>query len=77
MEQYIELVSVPAIAAIIYAIIAVIKVATKQNEVFMRLIPLISMVLGVGCGVIVYYCVPGYVSASNIFVAIVIGEQVA
>lgn len=73
MEQYIELISVPVIVGIVYAIISVLKIATKENEKFMRFIPLLALVLGVICGVVAFYCVPGYVEASNIFVAMVIG----
>lgn len=40
MESYLELVSVPAIAAVVYWIIAIIKYAVKENETFKRFIPL-------------------------------------
>lgn len=73
MEQYIELISVPVITGITYAVIEVLKKATNNNEKFMKFIPLISLVLGVVSGLIAYYAVPGYVEASNIWVALIIG----
>ena len=42
MEQYLELISVPAIAAIVYWIIALLKYAVKENETFKRFIPIIA-----------------------------------
>ena len=73
MESYLELVSVPAIAAIVYWVIAIIKYAVKENETFKRFIPLIAAGLGVILGVVAYYLVPGIVPADNVVVAIIIG----
>lgn len=58
MESYLELVSVPAIAAIVYWVIAIVKYAVKENETFKRFIPLIAAGLGVILGVVAYYLVP-------------------
>ena len=69
MESYLELVSVPAIAAIVYWVIAIIKYAVKENETFKRFIPLIGVILGVAA----YYLVPGIVPADNVVVAIIVG----
>lgn len=73
MESYLELVSVPAIAAIVYWVIAIIKYAVKENETFKRFIPLIAAGLGVILGVAAYYLVPGIIPADNVVVAIIIG----
>lgn len=73
MESYLELVSVPAIAAIVYWVIAIIKYAVKENETFKRFIPLIAAGLGVILGVVAYYFVPGIIPADNVVVAIIIG----
>ena len=72
MEQYLELISVPAIAAVVYWIINIIKTAVK-NETFNRFIPLIAAVLGVICGVVCFYAIPSIIPAENIVVAIIIG----
>lgn len=73
MESYLELVSVPAIAAIVYWVIAIVKYAVKENETFKRFIPLIAAGLGVILGVVAYYLVPGIVPADNVVVAIIVG----
>ena len=73
MEQYLELISVPAIAAIVQWVINIIKQAVGENEKFKKFIPLIAAALGVVCGIICYYAVPSIIPAPNIVVAIVIG----
>ena len=73
MEQYLEIISVPAIAAVVYWIINLIKYAVGGNEKFKRWIPVIATALGAVCGVICYYAIPTIVPAENILVAIVIG----
>lgn len=73
MESYLELVSVPAIAAVVYWIIAIIKYAVKENETFKRFIPLIAAGLGIALGIVAYYLVPGIVPADNVVVAIIVG----
>ena len=39
MEAYLELISVPAIAAVVYWVINLIKYAIGENETFKRFIP--------------------------------------
>jgi len=72
MEQYLELISVPAIATIVYWVINLIK-SVVNNEKFNRFIPLIATGLGVVFGVIAFFAVPSIIPAENIFVAIIIG----
>lgn len=72
MEQYLELVSVPAIAAIVYWVIALVKNAV-QSEKFNRFIPLLAAALGILLGVIAFYAVPGIIPADNVFAAILVG----
>lgn len=71
--EYLELISVPAIAAIVYWVINLIKYAVKGNETFKRFIPLIAAGLGAVLGVVAYYTVPSIIPAANVVVAIVIG----
>ena len=73
MEQYLNLISVPAIAAVVYWGINIIKHAVGENEKFKKFIPLIAAALGVVCGIVCYYAVPSIIPAENIVVAIVIG----
>ena len=72
MEQYLELISVPAIATIVYWVINLIK-SVVNNEKFNRFIPLIATGLGVVFGVIAFFATPSIIPAENIFVAIIIG----
>ena len=73
MEQYLNLISVPAIAAVVYLVINIIKHAVGENEKFKRCIPLIATALGIVCGIICFYALPRIIPAPNIVVAIVIG----
>ena len=66
-------ITIPVITSIVYAIINVIKTATNSNEKFLRFIPIVACALGIICSVISFYCVPGVLDTSNVFVAIVIG----
>ena len=63
----------PAIAAVVYWTINVIKHAVGENEKFKRCIPLIATALGIVCGIICFYALPSIIPAPNIVVAIVIG----
>ena len=45
MNNYLEILSVPAIAAIVYWIIEIIKYAVGSSEKFKRFIPLISCLM--------------------------------
>lgn len=73
MEQYLELISVPAIAAVVYWLVNLIKYVVGDNETFKRWIPILATALGVVCGVVCYFAIPTIVPAENILVAIVIG----
>lgn len=66
-------ITVPVITSIVYAIIDIVKTATNSNEKFLKLVPLVACALGIICGVISFYCVPGVLDTTNVFVAIVIG----
>ena len=68
-----EITSIPALAAIVYTIIDIAKTALGGDERFKRFIPLIACVLGAGCGVIAFYCVPGVMETENLLVALVLG----
>ncbi len=73
MEQYLELISVPAIAAVVYWVINLIKYTVGENEKFQRVIPLLATVLGIVCGVVCFFAIPTILPADNVLVAIVIG----
>ena len=69
------IVTIPAIAAIVYTLIDIVKTACGGDEKFKRFIPLITVVLGAICGVIAFYFVPGVIETENVLVAIIIGAN--
>ena len=71
--EYLELISVPAIVTVVYALIEIIKKCVGENEKFKRFIPLIATAIGVVCGVVCFFALPSIIPASNVVVAIVIG----
>lgn len=71
--EYLQVISVPAIATIVYWTVNLIKHAVKSNETFKRLIPLISAGLGAVLGVLCYYIVPEIIPATNVLAAITTG----
>ena len=68
-----EITSIPTLAAIVYTIIDIAKTALGGDERFKRFIPLISCILGAGCGVVAFYCVPGVMETENLLVALILG----
>ena len=70
-----EITSIPTLAAIVYTIIDIAKTALGGDERFKRFIPLIACVLGAGCGVVAFYCVPGVMETENLLVAIILGAS--
>ena len=73
MTSIYEIATIPAIAAIVYTIIDIVKTAAGGTEQFKRFIPLISCALGAIIGTITYFCVPGVMETQNVLVAIVLG----
>lgn len=71
--EYLELISVPAIVTVVYALIEIIKKCVGENEKFKRFIPLIATAIGAICGVVCFFALPSIIPASNVVVAIVIG----
>lgn len=73
MNELLNVASVPAIVAVVYWIVNLIKYTTKNNEKVLRFVPLISAGLGVLCGVICFFAVPAILPTDNIVVAVVFG----
>ena len=67
-----EFVSVPCIVLIVYMVVEVIKLCTK-NAVVSKLFPMISCVLGIGLGLVAFFCCPAIIPAGNVLSAILIG----
>lgn len=71
--EYLQIISVPAIATIVYWVVNLIKYAVKENETFKRFIPLISAALGAVLGLACFYALPDIIAAPNVLVAILSG----
>ncbi len=71
--ELVNIVAVPAITAVIYTLIEVLKKALNNNEKFLRIIPLLALFLGAVSGIICYYFIPSIIQATNVVVAIIIG----
>lgn len=70
--SYLELISVPAIAAVVFGVMSALKYAINSSK-FNRFVPLLSAVMGAVCGVVCYYALPDIIPARNVVVALVIG----
>lgn len=68
-----EIVSVPIIVVVVYAIIQLLKGVCNSSEKFLRLVPLLSAILGAAIGVIVFFSARSLIPADNVFMALVIG----
>jgi FtsH-binding integral membrane protein len=73
MEELLTGVSVPAIAAVVYFIVELIKYTTKKSEKVLRFIPIIAAGIGLVCGAVAYFAIPKIVPTDNVVVALVIG----
>lgn len=71
--DYLQIISVPVIATIVYWTVNLIKHATNNSQKFKRLIPLVSAGLGAVLGIICFFGVPDIIPASNVLVAIISG----
>ena len=71
--DYLNLISVPAIATAVYLIIEILKKAFNNNEKFLRFIPLISLTNGAIVGVICFFFIQSITPATNVVVSIIIG----
>lgn len=69
-----EMVSgVPIIMAACYLLIEAVKIIGGKRDWLMKLLPIISALLGGGLGALLYLTLPQLLPASNIAVSIVLG----
>lgn len=73
MEEMLTGASVPAIAAIVYWLVNLIKYTTNNDEKVKKFIPLISSALGVIFGLVCFFLIPNIMPTNNVFVAVVLG----
>lgn len=68
-----ELLSIPAIAAIVYWVMNLLKYTFDNNEKFKKLIPITAAILGAILGGLCFYALPSIIPTDNVLIAIVIG----
>jgi len=69
-----EIVCVPVIVAIVYALMSIYKTyIAKDNEKLIRFIPLIGGGLGIILGIVIYFAFPSLIVATNVLTAILVG----
>lgn len=68
-----EIITIPIITAIVYTIIEIVKIATKNPDILKRFTPMLACVLGVVCALIAYFFIPDVLPTNNGVAAIVIG----
>lgn len=74
MESAVEIVTVPVIVAIVYAIMGIYKkLVADKAAVWTSLIPVWAGILGAILGVAAFYLVPEAMPADNVLVAVLIG----
>lgn len=70
-----DITTIPALAAIVYTVIDIVKTLRGDDEHFKRLIPLIACVLGAVCGAVAFFCIPGVMNTENLLVAMILGAS--
>ena len=73
MNSFPEIASVPAIAAIVYTVIDIVKTAVGGSEKFNRFIPLTAAVLGALCGLVAFFVAPEVIGTGNAVIALILG----
>lgn len=68
-----EIVIIPVITAVVYALIEIIKTANPGEEKLKRFVPLMAGALGVVCGLIAFFFIPGVLPTDNLVIAALIG----
>lgn len=70
--EFLQTISVPAIAAVVYAIVEWLKTIVK-GETFKKWIPLVAVCLGAVLGVVAFYVYPSAIPATTVWMALVVG----
>lgn len=69
-----EIICVPAIVSITYGLIEMYKkFIAKERETWLKIIPLIALIIGGVLGVALFFIAPTLIIAENVWVALVVG----
>lgn len=70
--EFLQTISVPTIAAVVYAIMEWLKTIVK-GETFKKWIPLVAVCLGAVLGLVAFYVYPSAIPATTVWMALVVG----
>jgi uncharacterized membrane protein len=73
MDNLIQIASVPAITGIVFSAMEIYKRIIGKHEALIRLIPIISIILGIILGIAAFFCFKSIMPADNILTAILVG----
>ena len=68
-----EIIAVPAIVSLVFSIMEIYKKITAKHarhEDFLRLIPVVSAILGIVAGVVCYFAFPQIIAATDVMTAV-------
>lgn len=71
-----EIICVPAIVSVTYALIEIYKKIidkSSKKDMLLKLIPLFAMIIGGILGVVVFYVAPQIIIANNVWFALIVG----
>lgn len=69
-----EIICVPAIVAIVYVVIeAYKKWIANGREKWLNFIPILALILGGILGIAIFYLVPQFIIAENVWLALIVG----
>ena len=71
-----EIISVPVIVSLVYSIIEIYKKIIEKYSIYkklVRLVPIISGMLGIIAGIVCYYVLPQLIPAQDVLTAILVG----
>lgn len=68
-----EIICVPAIVSITYALIEIYKKIVKGKEKWLKFIPLIAMIIGGILGVVIFFVLPQIIVANTWYIALIVG----
>jgi len=71
-----EIISVPIIASLVYSLIEIYKKIIEKHSIYeklVRLVPIVSGILGIIAGIVFYFALPQLIPAQDILTAILVG----
>jgi len=70
-----EIICVPLIVSAVYGLVELYKLLVKnsKNDIWLKLIPVIALVVGGLLGIALFYIAPQLIVAGNVYIALIVG----